>query len=395
MKHKLLVVCCILLMLATGLHADEMESLYSLVVPEQQTSLEVFGALGSTFLSSESNDLFRMEIGFAPGSFAIDLGGTARYYYDKQLIDQRLFIDGTGTVKLGTTEIGLNVAGRAGYADHSLKLGDLDAFYMVSGDVQLYPAYAFGSFGFEYEVSPAGTFGIGRIYSISTIKIIQLMMKHLNVVPTVDNVRAVAEIMYTNGSRLTRYTDNFLENYIAYYQDIANAMGIPDKALDICLINNSQVYTFESIRYLGLNHGWQAGVELAPFAKNNEWPYTNKLGFDLRLTGAWGTFLIEDSLYLSADGSIGMNLDSSATKKFAFITSVDATVRYLPENFRWWIDGGLRFGVNTRSTPVVDFQCDGEVDYLMSPNLRTYAGLSFSTLRGSLAFYAGGSYRIF
>ncbi|MFA6707078.1 MAG: hypothetical protein WCR91_04180, partial [Sphaerochaetaceae bacterium] len=110
--------------------------------------------------------------------------------------------------------------------------------------------------------------------------------------------------------------------------------------------------------------------------------------------GDYGAFLMENALYLLANGTIELNYFSGNITPLTFGISLNGNVRYLPEDYRWWVEGLLGINFDTSTTPKFDIDLGGEFDYLLAPNFRTYAGLSFVNNFDMLCFYAGGNIRL-
>ena len=393
MKRVFMVLCISLFSIGL-IFAEGIENLYTLVVPDTFTSLALNGSLGSDSLMGEFNDALQIEIGTSPFSFDLDGGVNATYIYSNQTLDSNLDLNGTAALRLGTSVIGANIVANALITKYGVDFGDMKGFYAYGGNLTLRPQYFVGSTtNFYMSLTPLGIFGIGRMYNINTLKSIELMMKHLGLVPTEATVRAVADIMYTNRTRLNRYSEQSSENYVMYWKAIAEAMGVPDRVLDLLFIGNSQTYAFEQERYQNMQYGWDAGVRIEP-----KMVIQTGSGFDggikLTLFGDYGAFLMENALYLLANGTIELNYFSGNMTPLTFGISLNGNVRYLPEDYRWWVEGLLGINFDTSTTPKFDIDLGGEFDYLLAPNFRTYAGLSFVNNFDMLCFYAGGNIRL-
>ncbi|MEA5031577.1 MAG: hypothetical protein VB025_05485, partial [Sphaerochaeta sp.] len=251
---------------------------------------------------------------------------------------------------------------------------------------------------FNILLSPYGEAGVGRLYSIYTLKRIETIMKYLGVTPTEANIRQVAEIMYQQNQRLLQFTDDFGDNYFNYFSDITAAMGVPEKVLDLAVLGYSQRYVFEMARYIGLQHGWEAAIRLTPGLRYNKDTTTTTTDFrgSLYLYGEYGGFLIEDMLHLGADAGVRLAYETDHTDKFYAIVGASAVVRYLPDNYRLWAEGivNINYSTSTLLTDPFDLDIRAQLNYMINPNFTTYGGVSLLNTFKNLAVYAGGSIRI-
>jgi len=388
---KVIILMCICLLLAVGsVSADQVESLYTLVVPQQYTTLTVNGCLGSVALSGQTENAAEIIMFFSPFRFNLNLGAGATYEYFKQDQDTTLDIDANGTFSLGTAINGgvANVSG--GYTNYALKLEDLPAYYSFGFKQFFLRAEYSTAFDFDLVFSPYASIGVGRTYAIATLRWIELMMKHLGVVPTEANVRQVADLMYSQTEHFSQLTDNDIQLYTDYYTKLAAAFGVPDKVLEIIYMNQSQVYAFEAARYNGLRYGWEGGIELNP-----EFTYYTSPEFSMGMSinGEYNGSTMDRMLYYKLSGDLELEYDTSLTPAISFLIQLNGHVRYLPEDYHWWVEGDLEVGYNTR-TSTFTFNLNGEGNYLMTPNFTLYAGVSLYNRFGGIGLYAGGNYRI-
>lgn len=379
--RKSVLILCLLMLITSLLGASVVEGLYTLVVPSFDTSLSFGGALGP--------DALRFEVDWSPpGTVDFDIGANARYNLDIDKMFSSLSINANASVFAGTSALGLVGSGSGSYQQYDLDLGGLKGFYGAGGDINFWIGGAPW-----VELEPFGEIGIGRIYQISTLKEIELMAKYLGVELTEQMASEVASIIYLERSRLNKYSDNEMENYRSYYNDIASALGVPEKVLEMTLLATSQEYRFEQARYRNLSYGWEAKGRFTLELDTTTSPVT--FGGAISFHGEYGTFLIPNQLYLGAIGKIGVDLKTARAKIFnAFITA-DANIRYLPDNYRWWIDGKAGLELDLIKTPIFSFDLEGVFNYLITPNFTVYGGLNLSTGVSTFSVSAGGEYRLF
>lgn len=383
MKKSVLMLC-LFMIVATLLGASAVESLYTLVVPSFNTSLSIGGGvLGA------GPDALRLKIDWSPpGTVDFDVGVTARYNLEIDKMYSSLAISADASVLAGTSALALVGSGSGYYKQYNIELGGLKGFYGAGGDLE------FGVGGFSWlELEPYGEFGLGRIYQITILKEIELMAKHLGVDLTEQMASEVASIIYLQRSRLGKYSENEMENYRAFYNDIAAALGVPEQVLDVTLLARSQEYVFEQARYRNLRYGWEAKGRFTLVLDTTTTPVT--FGGAISFHGDYGTFLIPNQLYLGASGKIGIDLKTARAKIFNAFVTADANLRYLPDDYRWWIDSSVGLELDLLKTPIFSFALDGIFNYLITPNFTVFGGLQLRTGTSVFQVSAGGEYRLF
>lgn len=374
----IVLVCC----LVVPVGAVGMESLYDLIVPQEYSILTVSGGLGSAGgVSSLSQNAFEMTVS-SGGGFSVDLGAKGDYLRVDQTADTYLLLSAHGELNAGVSGAGLLLRDNQGiaYKAYGLDIEGMDGFFTAGGSYNVSPSTS----GVTFRLAPYTGIGIGRSYDISTIIYIELMMKHLGLTPTEDTVRAAAEVMYTAGELINRYTDDLSENYVEYYNKLAEALGVPERAMEVRYIGMSQVFDFEQARYNGFSYGWEAmaglEAELSYFTSFNA-------GGNVTLNGVCSGFLMENMLYYKARADIEVGFNSG----IVFNTLAQGNVVYLPEDYHWWAEGGAE--VSYGLTPGFGLKILGEGHYLLNPQFDTYAGVSVSNSSG-FAVFSGGQYRI-
>lgn len=381
MKKSIVMIilgCC----LAGAVSAVGMESLYDLVVPQEYSVLTVSGGLGNAGgVSSLSQNAFEMTVS-SGGGFIVDLGAEGDYLYVNQTADTHLLLSAHGELEAGVSGVGLLLRDNQGiaYKAYGLDIEGMDGFFTAGGSYNVSPS----TNGVTFRLAPYTGIGIGRSYDISTIIYIELMMKHLGITPTEEKVRAAAEVMYTAGELINRYTDDLSENYVEYYNKLAEALGVPERAMEVRYIGMSQVFDFEQTRYNGLTYGWEAmtglEAELSYFGSFSA-------GGNVTMNGVYSGFLMENMLYYKALADVAVGFNGSVVLN----TLAQGNVVYLPEDYHWWAEGETE--VSYGLTSGFGLKILGEGHYLLNPEFDTYAGISVSNSSG-FAVYAGGQYRI-
>ncbi len=172
---------------------------------------------------------------------AANIGVEADYYSLQQTQDTYLLYDVNAAFNLGTTQtkISLGTNQTAGYKLYGLDVSSYAGFLSAGGSGNIsFTTNSFGS-NFQFSVDPYVGVGIGRQYSIFNILRAELMMNYLGVIPTEGKVRAVAEIFNQAGAILNRYSNNNAELAIEYWSRVAEAMGIPNRVIEVIFIANS------------------------------------------------------------------------------------------------------------------------------------------------------------
>lgn len=394
MKKLFLLTC--LIIASTGLlTAATSSELYTLVVPTELSILEVEG--GAQGAPGSNVAWFELDTTNMTTSFDVGLSGTYLWFKQTETTLLNVFTDGGFTVD--DNELDLNFSGNFSFKSYSLDLGPMKGFYAAGSTISL-PFIKIpwnSAFRMWLEFSPYGEIGIGRYYNIFTIKRIQTIMDHLGLVPSEEAIRNVAKIMYKQYERLNLFTDDTSQNHISYYQDIASAMGIPDRAIDIVLTSESQRYKFEIQRYNSLIYGWEAKAKLTPTLRYNKDTTSSQITFlgTLSFIGDYGSFLIDDKLHLGAHGDISLKFGSTSTPQFWVVAGISEKVTYLPENYRMWVDSSLAVEYDTsKTTDKFTLDVDAMLRYMINPNFTVYGGAGYGTGSDTVSVFAGGNIRI-
>lgn len=394
MKRIVLAVC--LIVAGVGLISAAVSTgLYTLVIPEQYSTMEVQGGVGG----APGADVVRLELDTDPPDTRFNIGADADYQWYRRTEDTTLNIDASGTLSFGNSLLSFDFDVDPSYKSYTLDLGPMKGFFAVGLPLDISTDIPFpGTSRFNILLAPYGEAGVGRLYSIYTLKRIETIMKYLGVTPTEENVRQVARIIYQESQRLLEFNDDFSRNYFNYFTDIATAMGVPEKVLELAVLGNSQRYKFEMARYVGLQHGWEAAIRLTPGLWYNKDTTTTTTEFrgSLYLYGEYGGFIIEEMLHLGADAGVRLAYETDHTDKFYAILGASAVVRYLPDNYRLWAEGivSINYSTSTLLADPFDLDIRAQLNYMINPNFTTYGGVSILNTFKNLAVYAGGSIRI-
>lgn len=392
--RKLVVAALILTLLLPSVLADQnetQENLYTLVVPTYYDMLFVTGSFGSGTAA-------RLQIDLAPtAAFNFDVGAGANYDLFAQTVTTALSVDANlNNLFLGTSGIGLNVDADISYKSYTLQLGGMQGFYGFGVDPLEFDT------SIELNFSPYASVGIGRIYDISRLKELQLMMRHLDIEPTAERLKQAAMVRYRRNEYLNRFTDYTTENHVAYYQHLADAFGASQKMLDLLFIDQAQAYQFEVGRYAGMQYGWELEARLRPTIDYRWYRLDPKTHFilNLDLMGRYAAFAMDEQLYYYARVLLSPGMLSDGSTSFIFTTNVLGQVRYLPPNVPWYVDGSLSIDFDTtQATRKFQLNLGGRFNYMIHPLFIAYAGLELAvndsfTTQSLLAFTAGGTIRL-
>lgn len=392
MRKSMVSLFVSLLFFTSALVADPVENLYTLIVPQTTSHLLLNGSLGSPVISNKVDDVVEISMGFNPFNLSLATGIQAAYAYGNQTLEDSIAINAITNLKLSDTLSSLYFEGTGTYESHTLDIQGFPGFYALSLHTRLNTILSSSTVTTVFDLDPKGAIGIGRSYSITTLKQIELMFKYLAIPITEQTIRTAAEFLYTRNNRLSRYSDDNRLNYTNYYRDLAQALNVPDKVLNLIYIDQSQEYAFERARFEDLRYGWEAQLSVEPkFHLQSGSSYSKT---DLVLSGEYASFLMENRLHYQAFGSMGVAYSTKASEGFSFITSLGGRARYLPQDYHWWFDSGIQVVLDTTASPKFDLQLNGELNYLLTPNFVTYAGLELYNTFSDYMLYAGGRYRI-
>jgi hypothetical protein len=393
MRKTVVTGIFILLSCMAMLAAGPVENLYTFVVPQTYGSLYLNGALGSSSMSMETNDALQIDFDLDPLALGITAGANAYYIYEKQTLDSSLSVNAAGTLWTSDTVSFLNFTGNGDYKSYTIQIKGIPGFYAFGLESAVRPSLSSGSFSYLVELQPMGALGIGRIYSVGRLKQIQSMFKYLAIPYTEQTVKTAAEFLDTRTSRFSQYSQDNRLNFTNYYRDFANALNVPEKALNLVFIDQLQEYAFEKARFEDLRYGWEAQIALSPFVSLYSYS-TNFVGASMILSGTYGNFYMQDKLHFQATGSTDVTYSTEPGTGFSFDVTLGGRARYLPENYHWWFDTGLETTFSTELSPMFEVKLKGEIHYLLTPNFVTYAGIEIHNIFTTYNLYAGGSYRI-
>ncbi len=388
MKKSLLLVLIISLF-TYSIFADEYEEIYDLVVPESYSFLTIDGGLGNVGgLSSSLNYSENIiEISAVNGTFNFNIQGDASYRLFNQTKTDEYNITAVGNVKAGTISTGLFANSSAYYTSYDLDVNGMNGFWNAGGEVTINALTS----SLTYTLAPYGAIGVGRVYSIYNVYRAKLMMEELGVEPTPEKVEKVVSVFQTGNEIFNRFNDDSTALYKEYYQKLADAMGISDRAMDVLILNtwNSQKYAFDRARFVNMISGWDGRFAATFTYQQNVGSSVFKLnaGPEARIGG----FLVEDSVYYDADAEIKMDYNIGGA--FNYYLDIGGRVVYLPSDFRWWAEAFAEIGYNSSSFTPFQFDIAGAGYYLINNNFRVYAGLRIDEAPGFYIF-AGGEIRL-
>jgi hypothetical protein len=379
------VVVCILvfsILITSQVAGIGMENLYDMVVPMQRESLGISGDLPDVLSVS-------LPLG---GTLSANIGVEADYYSLDQTQDTYLLYDVNAAFRMGTAQIKISAGTNqsAAYRLYGLDVNSLSGFLAAGGSGNISFTSTSTSSAFKVALDPYIGIGVGRQYSIFNILRAELMMNYLGVVPTEENVRAVVEVFNQATVILNRFSKNNAERAIEYWSRVSEAMGIPDRVVDVIYLANSQAYAFELNRYAGLMSGMEAMLYLSIEPElNTAFTSPFSIGGDVGMSGAINGYFVEDLLYYRANGSLSAGFTGGA---FAANLDLLGNIVYFPDDYHWWAEAGLNAGLNIGTSTTFAVTLTGDIYYMLTPNFTTYAEVSLST--SQIKVKAGGAYRL-
>lgn len=395
--RKSVLAMLVLLLCLPILSAEQnetQENLYTLVVPTYYDMLSVTGCFGGGTAA-------RMQIDLAPSAaFNFDVGAGAAFDLFAQTNSTALSIDANlNSLFIGTTDIGLDIDTSLHYKSYTLDIAGMQGFYGFGADNL---AFDIDTSSTSFDLAPYASIGIGRIYDISRLKELQLMMHHLDIEPTAERLKQAAMVRYRRNEYLNRFTDYTTENHVAYYQHLADAFGASQKMLDLLFIDQAQAYQFEVGQYAGMQYGWELEARLRPTIDYRWYRLDPKTHFilNLDLMGRYAAFAMDEQLYYYTRVLLSPGMLSDGSTSFIFTTNVLGQVRYLPPNVPWYVDGSLSIDFDTtQATRKFQLNLGGRFNYMIHPLFIAYAGLELAvndsfTTQSLLAFTAGGTIRL-
>lgn len=335
-----------------------------------------------------------IELGLSPITFAANLGGGGVYTLSTQDADQALNATVNGSLQMGSGGVGITANGNGIYESHTIELEGLKGYFGLGGG-----AFVNANIGaattFQIELMPVGFVGIGRVHGIQTIKEIELTMRHLGIEPTVENIKAVAEIIYRNRSLVNAFAEDTSIVLLDYWKSVAEAYGIPERISEVLLIGNSPRYAFERARYANLLYGMKAQLGLQPtITLRNSAPIFS-LDANIAALAQYADFMMEGLLYYLAQAELLLDLQLiGGTFGVDFGIELGGTARYFPDDPRWWVDADAAIGFNTAQTPMFAVNLSGEMNYLVNPNFTLSGGVAFSDIFTDIDIFAGGNIRL-
>lgn len=384
---KILCILLVLSMFIQSVVADEYSKLYDLVVPTSYTTFNVNGGLGD--VGGNTRRLYYrqnvIELSAVSGSFDIDAEANASYRYFNQTDIDALNLQAFANVQLGTITNSVFFNINPTYYSYDLDLNGFPGFWYVGGGVNATTTFS----SFTFNLMPEAAIGIGRIYSIYNVYKAKTMMENLGVTPTAEKVEAVVSLFQKENEYFNKFSDNNSLEYLDYYQKLADAMGIGDRALEVFLIDNwdAQKFDFERAKFVNMIYGWSA--YLSANAEYNS--ITKAFSIDVGPEAAIGGFLVDDMIYYNANADLMLSYSLGGSVSF-MINSTGRLV-YLPEDYRWWAEAIADINYSHGALSPFNLDISGAGYYLINSNFRVYAGLRLEDSPG-LYMFAGGEIRL-
>jgi len=384
---KFFCVVLILSMFVQSVFADEYSKIYDLIVPESYTTLIVNGGLGSVGGNSWQLNYSQnaLEVSAVSGSFNVDAKANAAYQLFNQTATNELNIGANGNFQFGTIQNRLFANINGGYSSYDLDIRGMPGFWYAGGTANVTTTFS----TLSVNLLPEAAIGVGRTYSLSNVYKAKKMMEHLGVTPTVDKVEAVVSVFQKSGEILNKFSNDSTSLYKDYYQQLATAMGIEDRALDILILDTwgSQKYDYERAKFIGMISGWTAFISANAEYNSSASSFSIEGG----PKGVIGGFLMNDMLYYDANAQFKVSYTLNSTTSFNL--NAQGRAVYLPNDYRWWAEAIADIGYNIGATSPFTFDLSTAGYYLINNNFRVYTGLRFDQTPG-LYLFAGGEIRL-
>ncbi len=309
--------------------------------------------------------------------------------YTKQSVNSDLTLaayDNDINIDLLATPLSVDVSSSF-YADYT--------YYFNADTLPIFVGASTGTSGVSYDTAgsnnvtatPEIYVGIGRVYSINRVTRAKLLMDALNVEQTEEKVKAVATILNRSTKLINEY--NFgsakpasYDFIIDYYQEIADAMGIPERLKEVMAADNYKYIRNASYRNAYVST--QTGVDFKIFAYSTleykfDYPTPADNGFtysDIMIgarSNACG-YLIDNTLYGEADLRFYYSFDTTDTD-YPYASAQARLVYFPPISY-------------------LLLEIAAEADYDINANAFGYnaSAAIHALLDRDIALYAGGQY---
>jgi hypothetical protein len=391
--RKIVIISIVIVISLSSIFAMEpTTSLYSLQVPYSYQTLYLNGSLGGS-------EALQIEIDTSvPVTFRADLGVSGNYTFVENSEDTKFVLSSAGTyANIGSSRIQFNAAATGEYKSYTLSIGSMNGFYAFGGSANIYLNMPFpGTTTFSTNLRPTAAAGIGRIYSIASVKRITNILEFLDGEITDEKVLDIATYIEESRELLTTYSSDYSKIYISYVKELAKLYGMEGKELELIYADLAQQLDFELERWVGLNYGWEVYAKAAP-GLFFETSTTNSFSFDfgLELGASWATLLADEMLYVETSGSITPTLNTSTTPLFYILFNANAKARYFFPSPRMWVDSSLNINYSPLNFTKFDLDIEGQFNYLIHPMFTAFGGARILNTFDKLAIFAGGSMRLF
>ncbi|MCF7952964.1 MAG: hypothetical protein K9K78_02660 [Spirochaetales bacterium] len=390
MKKRYVILLLALIVLGQSqLFAVSMghSSLYGITVP---VSYDQFIITGNTSNGLWGDDAVYFRLPMS-GTAEFQMGLDAEYEYVTQTEDTYQRLGGSGSVEFGTGLKGIEVDsdGPLIYKIYGMDFSGYDGFITYGGtaDADIY------STSTMLDAAPYIGAGIGRIRNISNIILAELMLEYMGIEAAEETVRRTAEILSKRSEYAALFTADNAERKLAYWNDLAEAMGAKGRELEVAFLDNNQSFAFERARYTDLHYGWEIGAKVVLNPSYASWRASPKFNFDgnLVLDAEFDGFLMDNDLYYSAQAVLKpAGYEYSSSGGFYLHAGASGELRYFPEDYHWRFDGSADINAALISGSQFTLTLNAAANYLINPNFTTFAAVKISDSRG-FELGAGGA----
>lgn len=283
--------------------------------------------------------------------------------------------------------------------------GGYTRYFPLLNNFPLSVALNFSHIDFSYNsngsnrisLKPEISLGIGRVYSISDVTVVNILFDALGIPKTEEKIKAVTKILDKEDKIKNDYDFKSLPpasyNYLLdYYQSIADALGIPDRLDELLTVINWSYMRNASYRnsYVNLSKGIRLKIyadKEIEYKFNYPTPTDNGLSDSFIYYGAnvYGSGeIIKNKLFGDLTLGTFFNIDSTGIQHP--IVSGTTKLVYFPNltNLLFEIAAKGYYNINTTDYA---YDASASVHYILDREIVLYTGVQYLDETASIADY--------